>query len=268
MKHPDGERSPGDAAPAPHLVSLGRGGPDFELISPSDDWQYRDKDVPVPAAVGITLAEMVKPREVRRAGEDPESVVLSLSELIDNARLGWVLQAGTRLEGADEPLFLVPWPVWQEHASDIVDVWAPERDGVGAARQLAIAERETRLLRYELEQATARRTETVAIATALGMSRRRVGALLGVSGARVQQILDDAPNSAQASAARFVTDARAVLQHADGELPAGWDRDRFDRVAGQMAEWDLVEGGSPNALVVTDLGQDLLTDGSTVGGRQ
>jgi hypothetical protein len=258
VQDPDDERSSEGAGAAPQLVSLGRGGPDFELVAPGEPWRYRGKDVTVPGAVPVTLEEAVAPRMLARPGEDPEGVVLSLSELIEDARLAWVLQAGTRLEGGDETLFLVPWPVWQEHANEIVDVWAPERDGTGAARQLAIVERETRLRRHELELVTAKRTEAVAIATALGMSRRQVGALLDVTGTRVQQLLDDAPKSARAAAEQFVADARAVLARDSGGLPSGWDDERFARTVQRMADWGLLAGDPGDALVATDLGRNLV----------
>lgn len=44
------------------------------------------------------------------------------------------MQAETRLNGEEEPLYKVPWSVWQEHADQTVGAWLPECDADGLDR--------------------------------------------------------------------------------------------------------------------------------------
>jgi len=260
----------------PSLISTNVEGPDFERGA-DGLWRYRDTDVPVLGAEDVTVADMVAAREVRKPGAaHPDAVLLSLSELMADKRLGWVLQEGTRLTGGEDELFLVPWPIWQERSGEPVDVRAPERER-GLAGQLVIPERDLRLLRRQLEDATSRRARAIAIAVALGSSRRQIGQQLDLSGARVQQLLDEMSTEAHADVDRFLARAHVVLERVGSttvdrqefELP-GWSTETLDLTVDELIDWDLMtedvnEGRA--TLRVSDRGATLLERRSDIPAR-
>lgn len=258
-----------DVGARPPLISAGKqDAPDYERRE-DGIWCYRGTDVPVPGATDVTFGDLVAAREVRRPGRDPESVLLSLSELIAEERLNWVLQSGVRLEGADEDLFLVPWPVWRERASEPVDAYAPERDDRGVGHQLAVAERDLRLLRREIELATNRRARAVAIASELGLTRRQIGELLGISPARVQQLLDDAPAALRLDVGRFIEEARAVIGRlstggvARGGLSMpGWSDVDLGQTIDELIAWELVVEDPAGTLKIGKRAAVLIEDDS------
>lgn len=222
--------------------------PDFEQRADAQ-WVYAGRTILVPGAQTLTLGESVTPRELRRPGREPEAAVFSLSEIIAEPGLNWVLQEGTRLRGGEEDAFSVPWDRWLAHVGETCGIWAPERDGTGIVRQLATDEREVRFARDAFERALETRSRRVAFASFLGMSRRQVGELLGVSATRVQQLLEEISVPVRQELEQLAVDCRTVLDALpDGSVarssiapPQGWREERLARVLDELVEHGLID---------------------------
>lgn len=173
----------------------------------SGRWHYEETDIPAVGARDVTLAEAVDPRVIARSNGEPEAVLFSLTEIESDRRLLWALPVGTRLDGDTEPLYKIPWEVWQEHGSEPVGAWLPEWDGTGLDRSLATAEREYRFAKQTLDEAAARRLILVLLADRLGRSRRVVGKTLSLSAARIQQLSESPPE-------KIVRDVEGLLDSA------------------------------------------------------
>jgi nitroreductase len=179
----------------------------------SDDsagWKYEGTEIPVVGARDVTLAEVANPRIIARAGEEPEAVLLSLSEIEADTRLLWAVEEGKRLNGDKEPEYKVPFATWQEHAGQPVGAWLPEWDGSGLNRSLALAERDYRFAKQALDDAGVLRQYLIVLAARLGRSRRVVGETLGLSAARVQQ-LSEAPSEDLLAAVEEFMDSAAQV---------------------------------------------------------
>jgi hypothetical protein len=212
-------------------------------------WVYEGTGIPAVGARDRSLAEVVDPEVVSRADGEPKAVLVALAEIVDDHRLNWVLQAGTRLDGAEEPLFLVPWPVWRERASEPVDVWLPERDAAGLDRALAAAERVLRFAKRAQEEAALTRLRLVLLATHVGHSRRHVGEALDLTPGRVQQ-LNEAPTAKLlVELDEFVREAKIVASSiGDGvrardeiPMPPGFGREHLEEVVQAMLDCGLLE---------------------------
>lgn len=227
-------------------------------------WCYEGTDVPAVGARSIKLGEVVNPLVLGRPGEQPEAVILSLSEIVADARLNWVLQAGKRLEGDVDALFKVPWELWQEHASQPVGAWLPEHDDFGVNRALATSERRLRFAKKALDDAGRDRTRAILLATHVGKSRREVGETLGLSAARVQQLNEDPPADLVNRFDRFVRDASEIVAatgldpcpRAELRAPSGLGSDGFDEVIAEMIALGLLEQ-THDLVQVTDDGRSL-----------
>jgi hypothetical protein len=251
---------PGDldiAATATQLV-VGKGH-EFAMSRRDDGvWCYDGTNIPVPGAVDQTLGEIANVREVTRRGQGPEAVLVACSEIDANPDLSWVPKAGRRLRGEDEDEYEVPWPVWQERAVAPVGVRAPERDADGLRRLLAVEERALRFARRQLEVLTEKRARSVAIASGLGMTRREVSDLLGLSTGRVQQVIEDAPATLRTEVDDVLRDFLLVLRDIgprvvnrdDVAFPAGSD----DGLLDELIAFGLVEQQG-SQVQVTDAGQ-------------
>jgi predicted methyltransferase len=77
---------------------------------------------------------------------------------------------------------------------------------------MAVEERDLRFARHTLEILIERRATTVAIASALGMKRREVSAVTGLSMGRIQQVVDDASPIVRREVERAVQDILHVLR--------------------------------------------------------
>jgi hypothetical protein len=241
------------------------------LVDRGEDgiWRYSGTTVAAVGAQDRTLADVVQVRQLGTPGERPEAVMLSLPEIIADPRLNWVLQAGTRLRGGDEDLFSVPWAVWEERAAEPVDVWLPERDAEGLGRRLAIAEREVRFIREALEASTARRSQLTVLATKLGMTRRQISEMLGLSVGRVQQLHEEATREQDAFVQQTIHDARLLLAHAEDSLqpatigmPSGWSQEKLEDVVAQLIDVGLLEDteDESGAVRITAAGRSLRAD--------
>ncbi len=221
-------------------------------------WRYAGTDIPVVAAVDRTLAEEVIVRQVARGDEPPEAVLISTAEIDANPGLEWVRTRGRRLRSDAGDEYLVPWEVWQEHASTPVGVRAPERDGSGIVRLAAIEERELRYARHEAELRAARRTRLVAIMTGIGMTRREVGECVGLSTGRVQQVVEDLPPAVQTDVDELLRDALHVLRQIgprtvdrdEVELP----REREVELLDELVAYGLLEQ-TRSAVRLTEAGE-------------
>ena len=141
----------------------------------------------------------------------PEAVVVSESAVVD-PRCYWISDVSVLFGTGAEKRYEVPWAVWQEHAAEAIGIKAPEAEGRGLSRMLAASERRIRFARWELEKQTQQRARLVAIAVALGMTRREISAVLGVSAGRVQQLVEDLPPQVRVEVDSFLTDAERVLR--------------------------------------------------------
>lgn len=215
----DPRRTTDAATPVATFVAAGHEYP----MSRGEDgvWYFSGTPVEVPGAVDVTLAEVVDLREVRRpGGEGAEAVLISRSEVETFPDLAWVEEYGVCLQGGAQDRFEVPWDIWRERSGVPVDVWTPERNESGIKRVLGATEREVRFARWELDLRTARRARVVAIATALGMTRREISQVLGVSAGRVQQLVEDMPPATAADVDALLTAAVRVLRAVgEGTVP-------------------------------------------------
>jgi hypothetical protein len=228
-------------------------------------WVYTDTGIPAVGARDISLGEAVNPREIVRSGEKPEAILLSLTEIESDRRLHWVLEAGTRLNGGDEPEYKVSWAAWQEHAAEPVGVWLPEWDGAGLDRSMALSERHYRFAKQAMDDAGVLRQYLVVLAARLGRSRRIVAEKLGLSTARIQQLNETASDEIVADVDEFVTAAARVAAllgregspRADLLRPRDVGADEFEEIIGSMIATGLAEERA-EGLRLTDDGLSLV----------
>jgi hypothetical protein len=221
-------------------------------------WCYDGTGIPVPGAVDQTLGEVAVVRQIMGSSGGPEAVLVSRSVIDANPGLGWVPEVGRHLRAVDEDEYEVPWAAWQERAAAPVGVHAPERDADGLRRLLAVEERALRFARRELEALTVKRARTVAIASGLGMTRREISELLGLSTGRVQQVIEDAPPTLRTEVDDLLRDILGVLRAigphimrlGDVLLPAGSNMGLLD----ELIAFGLVDQRGER-LRVTDAGQ-------------
>jgi hypothetical protein len=219
------------------------------VLDESDAWMYAGTSIPAVGARDVTLGEAANPQRLAREGEEPEAVVLSLTEIESDSRLHWAFEVGTRLNGAEEPLYKIDWAAWQEHADEPVGAWLPEWDGEGVDRSLARAERQWRFAKQALDDAGVLRQYLVVLAARLGRSRRRVGETLGLSPARIQQLHETAPAGIVADVEEFVRTAtrvaaqlgRKVRPRAELSRPEGLGGDEFEEAVDSMIALGLIE---------------------------
>ncbi len=215
----------------------------------SGGWKYSDTEIPAVGARDITLAQAANPRKIVRPEEEPEAVLFSLSEIESDRRLHWVLEAGTRLNGGEEPEYKVPWAAWQEHAAEPVGAWLPEWDGTGLDRSMALTERHYRFAKQALDDAGVWRQYLVVLAARLGRSRRIVGKTLGLSTARIQQLNESAPDELVADVDEFVASATRVAALIGAEAcqrdqllrPRDLGVDELEEIVDSMIATGLVE---------------------------
>jgi hypothetical protein len=238
------------------LVCEGCDGVDYER-GEDGVWRYRGTDAVVPGAEDVLLGEVTKARLVVRPGEEPEAVLVSLTEIQHDRRLAWVLELGTRLSGGEDELFAVSWPTWQEHVGQPVDVRVPERDAEGIDRAIARRERAVRLQRHQLERATEGRQVIVGVAAGLGVTRRHVADLIGVSTGRIQQLIDDAPRRVQLEVERILRDAPTILKLVENEprhreqvsVPKDWSAGQVSEMLDQLVDLGLLSTGERHGTV-------------------
>ena len=248
------KKAPQPSSPPPQ-VALGDAGV----------WHYEGTDIPAVGARPVSLSEATDPRLVIRADAAPEAVLLSLSEIEANPNLLWALPAGTRLDGDKEPLYKVPWELWQEHESEPVGAWLPERDATGLDRALAGAERDYRFAKQALDEAGAARQSLVLLAARLGRSRRGVGETLGLSAARIQQLNESPPEGIADFVEQLVDSATRVAALVGNgacprdELPRPRDlgADELDEIVEAMLAAGLMEDAE-QGLTLTKDGRALL----------
>jgi len=259
----------------PKTLALANGGDrPIVVLKDGHGWVYEGTDIPAVGARDITLGEAVNPLRVSRVNEEPEAVLIPLSTIIEDERLNWVLQAGRKLDGDDEPMFKLPWSVWQEHAEEPIDAWLPEWDAAGLDRSLARAERAFRFARQALDDAGAARQRLIVLAVRLGKSKSATGRALGLSTVRVQQLNDDPPQEVLSEVDDFLQAAARVagLLGTDPcpreNLPDSGDLggDGLDEVITAMLATGLLEQ-RPEGLLLTDDGRQALADhdGSAAG---
>ena len=235
-------------------------------LDDSAGWRYEGTEIPAVGARDVTLAEVANPRIIARAEEEPEAVLLSLSEVEADARLLWVVKEGRRLNGDEEPEYKVPFAIWQEHAGQPVGAWLPEWDGSGLDRSLALAEREYRFAKQALEEAGVLRQYLVVLAARLGRSRRVVGETLGLSAARVQQLSEAPSDEMLADVEEFVGRASqlAVLlgpgtcPRDQLPRPRSLGGDELEEIAASMISVGLAEEVAEDGLRLTEDGLALL----------
>jgi hypothetical protein len=212
---------------------------------------------------------------IGRIGQDPDAVLLPLSTIIGDQRLNWALQAGTKLDGGAEPLFKVPWSVWQEHAAEPIDAWLPECDATGVSRSMAVAERNFRLAKQAFDAAGLIRNQLVVLATHLGLSRRQVGETLGLSTGRVQQLNEDPPSEVVKEVEEFVS-AATLLAGLIGErscpragipIPRELGSDQLDELVDSMLTLGLLDEAA-DGLRLTDDGRALIDVPSGTGAKR
>jgi hypothetical protein len=236
------------------------------VFDDSAGWKYDGTDIPAVGARDITLAEAANPRTIARAREEPEAVLLSLSEIEADTRLLWAIKEGKRLDGDEEPEYKVPFAIWQEHAGQPVGAWLPEWDGSGLARSLALAEREYRFAKRALEDAGALRQYLIVLAAYLKWSRRVVGDNLGLSAARVQQLSEAPSKEMLADVEEFVGSATQIAAllgsgtclRDELPLPPIFGRDELEEVIASMISAGLVEEVAGDGLKLTKDGLALL----------
>lgn len=235
-------------------------------LDDSAGWRYDGTEIPVVGARDVTLAEAANPRIIARADDEPEAVLLSLSEIEADTRLLWAVKEGRRLDGDEEPEYKVPFAIWQEHAGQPVGAWFPEWDGSGLDRSLALAERDYRFAKHALEDAGVLRQYLIVLAARLGRSRRVVGETLGLSAARVQQLSEAPSDEMLADVEELVGSATqvAVLLGSGAcprdELPRprALGGDELEEIIASMISVGLAEEVEEDGLRLTEDGLALL----------
>ena len=202
--------------------------------------------------------EIVDVRVVARPGREPDAVLLARSEVEANPSLAWLPECGQLLRSESGDQYEVQWPVWRERAVASVGVRAPERDSRGLKRRLAIDERSVRFARWQLERMTEGRARTIAIASGLGMTRREIGELLGLSAGRVQQVLEDLPPILRSEVDHLLRDVLKVLRHLGSRSSDVEDLARSSGVGSDAID-ELVSlgllGRDGSLISVTDAGE-------------
>lgn len=235
------------------------------VLDESGSWKYAETEIPAVGARDVTLADVIRPRKIARAGDEPEAVLLSLTEVESDDRLHWVFKKGKRLNGDEEPQYKVDWPIWQEHAAEAVGAWLPEWDGSGLDRSLALAERRWRFAKQALDDAGTLRQYLVILAARLGRSRRLVGETLGLSPARIQQLNEAPPAAVVSQVDEFLAASTRVAASMGAEAyprdeiprPRDFGIDQFEEVIDAMVAVGLVEE-SAAGLRLTGDGRALL----------
>jgi hypothetical protein len=170
-------------------------------------WRFADTGIAVPGARDLTLTERFQPKKVIGGDGEVERVLVSCLD-IERAPdlLGWCLEAGTVIEGADGGAgeVLVPIRLWQEHdriAGTLVD---PARSGTPAERELAVAERRCREAERELERAASIRAGVLRRHDG-ELTRQEARAITGLSVGRIQQLIrPQGPTELEHEALRFL----------------------------------------------------------------
>lgn len=219
--------------------------------------EYRDSGIAAVGARALTLEEAVDPLLVSRPGDgEPVAVQVPLSAVADHPQLEPLLRSGTVIEADPEPLVQIPWPVWQEHAEQTVGLWLPERDAVGVDRALAIAVRELRFAKQEVEARNFARNCLVVLGTRLGRSRRRISVIADLSAARIQQLNDDPPREVT-EFVRIATLVAGLLgedpcSRDDVPHPRGLDAEELAGVLDSMLAVGLLEEASGGLQLTAD----------------
>jgi hypothetical protein len=223
-------------------------------------WEYEGTEIPAVGAKDLTLGEKLNPLRIGRPGQEPIAVLLPASEVDGNPGLEWARQAGTELEAAEGPLIRVPFPVWQEHAEELVGAWLPERDAKGIDRSLAVAEREFRFAQQALEGTRMVRNCLVVLATQLGRSRREVGESLGLSLGRVQQLNEDPSHAVLEVVEELLEAATLVAKNVgphpcpreDVPKPRALSHQQLDQVIRAMLVVGLLEESADGLQLTSD----------------
>jgi hypothetical protein len=249
---------------ADSAVGTARGSASPAMTRDSDDgiWRYTGTKVAVPGAIDIPLAARVLAYQVLTPDGEPCGALIPVADVEADPGLAFVEQVGLLLRGDDpaDHVYRVPQPSWEEHAGRPVDVDAPELGNNGLRRRVAIEERELRFARWRQEQQAERRSRAVALASALGMTRKEGAAILGLTSGRVQQLIDELSIPARREVDQLVQAIDAVLRGIGDEpvrdaamkLPQGWAVDLLD----EMVELGLlVRDGE--AVVLTDAGDQV-----------
>lgn len=171
---------------ARHELRIQRRGQQWgELV----DVHHHAEWVPSPGARACTVEEYIgtDARRIKRYGEWIE--ISGEAARSDGALLTWCQRhANSELPSG---AFRLPPGEWMRHSGDALALpFLPEFDHPDEAiRQLAGVEAARRALELQLQRATDMRREAIATATSAGYSRRSLGCLIGLSYARIQQLL-------------------------------------------------------------------------------
>jgi hypothetical protein len=150
-----------------------------------------DEFISLPGARDFTVAEYVGGR-IRRTRMYGEWVELSaeVAGSVEPLRTWCLRLCNSQLPAGG---FRFAPATWQSRATDPLPVpFVPEFDHPDPVlRALAATERQRRILVASLEAIDLRRRDQARVATQHGYSRRRLGALLGLSFSRIQQLISE-----------------------------------------------------------------------------
>jgi len=259
---------PGRSPALPPSWRISEGYSHDAVLDADGKWRYLDANVLAVGPHAVLLEEALRPKVIGVEGERPEVVLISLDDIVENSNLNWALQAGERwtmpsVAGEPEQVyFATTWETWLEHASEPVSVWLPERDGEGIIRRLALVERELRFLREATEEVGGHRGFLVLLAAEIGLTRKEIGELIGLSTGRVQQLCDDAGPDDRQLVTTVLAESRELLAltGVDGPVdspldprlrPPAWGPDKLDEVVATMVACGLLEETSEGLEVTT-----------------
>jgi len=220
---------------------------------------YPGTSIAIPGGTTVTAGDAADIKVLARRDGTPLAAVISRAEVEAFDGLSWVLEIGEplRLEPVEE--YEVPWPIWQERSGEAIGVQAPEWDGIGLPRMLALQERKLRFIRRDLEQETERRARTIGVAARLGETRRDIGKTLGISTARINQIIDDLSPLQLAEVDRTVKGIVAVLRFLGAEtrpsIEVGQVLGCSEELLRDMAEMGLIDEDDGSQLKATKAGE-------------
>ena len=181
--------------------------------APAGLWRYAGSGIPVPGARDLSAEERFRPRRALDAEGHPAEYIIDVKRLETTVEeLGWLHDLGSVVTDRDGNLtaVMVTPEVWSEHRGRLFGLTAPEIDGSPAARELAEAERRVRIATALADRATAERNRLL-LEHAQALTRREAAAIVGLSAARVQQILDRGPAATEPERAPPPEQAAASL---------------------------------------------------------
>lgn len=168
---------------------------EWRAASPQGFGEFADitdplaKGISLPGARDMTVREMIGKR-VRRGQRYGDWIEIEKQVADSHPDIPVWCRRNCNSE-LPSGMFRIAPPVWEANSDSPIDYpYVPELDETNRTlRELAMVERLRRSAAADLRAATARRNALIRAASTEGQSRRKLARLLGISFARVQQLV-------------------------------------------------------------------------------